>query len=371
MPGNFLNKYVLPVATMSGAMIGVGFLSLPYVAMKAGIAVAMLYLVVLTAIVIVIDLVFAKISLKTPDFKRFPGFCGYYLGNWGKAIAFLSSIIGFVGVLLIYLIIGSEFLKGALEPYLGGNILFYALAYFALSALAIFFGIKVVAKIEFASVVLLFLALLFIAVKGFPHFHFSNIFAQNDFKNIFLPYGPIMFALWGTGIIPEIEEMLRGNKKELNKVVLIGTLIPAAIYAFFIIMVLGISGSATTESAFIGLKNVLGDGIMSLALLLGAMVTFVAYVVSGLTFKKVLAFDLKIKEWQALVIACFTPLVLFLLGMKSFVPLISFIGGFLLGIDGLLILLMYKKIGGKKIIIYPLALIFILGIIYEIIYFSL
>jgi len=32
-------------------------------------------------------------------------------------------------------------------------------------------------------------------------------------------------------------------------------------------------------------------------------------------------------------------------------------------------LLMYKKIGGKKAVIYPLALVFLLGIIYEIIYF--
>jgi hypothetical protein len=44
-------------------------------------------------------------------------------------------------------------------------------------------------------------------------------------------------------------------------------------------------------------------------------------------------------------------------------------GGVLLGIDGILILLMYKKIGGKPLIILPLSIIFFLGIIYEIIYF--
>ena len=45
------------------------------------------------------------------------------------------------------------------------------------------------------------------------------------------------------------------------------------------------------------------------------------------------------------------------------------VGGILLGIDGILILLMYKKIGGKNILIYPLSLVFLLGVIYEIIYF--
>jgi hypothetical protein len=51
------------------------------------------------------------------------------------------------------------------------------------------------------------------------------------------------------------------------------------------------------------------------------------------------------------------------------VGLVSFIGGILLGIDGIFILLMYKKIDGKKIIVYPLSLVFLAGIIYEIVYF--
>jgi len=94
-----------------------------------------------------------------------------------------------------------------------------------------------------------------------------------------------------------------------------------------------------------------------------------AFVVAGLTFKKILIYDLGIKNWQAIVISCFTPLILFLLGLKSFIFLISFTGGVLLGIDGILILLMYKKIGGRKAIIYPLASVFLIGIIYEIVYF--
>jgi hypothetical protein len=63
-------------------------------------------------------------------------------------------------------------------------------------------------------------------------------------------------------------------------------------------------------------------------------------------------------------------MILFLIGLKSFISIVSFIGGVLLGIEGILILLMYKKIGGKKIAIYPLLLIFVLGIAYEIFYFS-
>ena len=99
------------------------------------------------------------------------------------------------------------------------------------------------------------------------------------------------------------------------------------------------------------------------------MVTFVAFIVQGTTFKKTLVYDLNIREWQALVIVCCTPVILYLLGMKSFIPLLSFTGAILLGVDGILIMLMYKKIGGKNIVIYPLLLVFILGIVYELIKF--
>jgi len=65
------------------------------------------------------------------------------------------------------------------------------------------------------------------------------------------------------------------------------------------------------------------------------------------------------------------PLALFLIGIKDFIGVISFVGGIMLGIDGILILLMYSKIRPeRKSLLYPLALVFVLGIFYEIIYFT-
>jgi CBS domain containing-hemolysin-like protein len=132
---------------------------------------------------------------------------------------------------------------------------------------------------------------------------------------------------------------------------------------------LGITGKYTDQTALQGLKIFLGNGLVSIALLMGALATFTAFITQGIIFKKTLMFDLKIKHWQAFVMTCCPPLIFFLIGLKSFIPLLSFIGGVLLGIDGILVLLMYKKIGGKNIIIYPLSLVFLFGVIYEIIYF--
>ena len=209
-------------------------------------------------------------------------------------------------------------------------------------------------------------------IKGYNDFSFTNIFVSSfrfQVSSLFLPYGAIIFSLWGVGLIPEAEEMVINNKKSLKKIIIISTLIPAVFYVLFVLMILGITGAHTTESALIGLSNYLGNGIVLISLLVGVIITFSAFITHGLNLKKIFIYDLKINEKYAIIFTCFTPMILFLLGLNSFVSLISFVGGVLLGIDGIMILLMYKKIGGRSIIIYPLTLVFILGILYNIIFF--
>lgn len=379
---------------LSGSIIGVGFFSLPYIAMKVGWLLMLVYFFVLSAVVIIIHLIFAEISLKTPDYKRFPGFVGYYLGGWGKIFSLCSTIISSYGVLLVYLIVGGEFLTKLMQPTFGGNYILYAFIYFLFVSLIIWLGIKAVAKVELWVLCLLVLSIIFIFIKGFLHIELSNVFISNfEFQtsNLFLPYGPILFSLWGVSLIPEVEEMIKNDKKSIKKIIIAATLVPAVFYIFFTFLILSITGIYTTESALIGIKDFLGNSTASIVFLTGMLTTITACIAQGLTLKKVFIYDLKIKNWQAFVMTCAVPLILFLLGLKSFIGLVSFIGGVLLGIDGILILLMYKKIypvksseagasvkqklfnywvGGKRIIIYLLTIIFLLGIIYEIFYFT-
>jgi amino acid permease len=363
--------YIYPIAVFSGGMIGVGFLSLPYIALKTGIWLTLGYFLILTALVIAINLIFCQISLRTPDFKRFPGFVGHYLGKRAEFLAIILTILGTFGVLLVYLLVGSQFLASVFQPIFSGSNLAYALIYFLIVSAVIYFDIKVISRVEFWVMILLCLSVILIFVESFSHIKIGNIFLQNQASlgNFFLPYGPLLFALWSCGLIPEIEEMLIGKKKNLKKIVTISTIIISFFYLFFILLILGLTGSNTAETALPGLKNLLSGGILSISLLVGALATLTAFITQGIIFKKTLVYDLKIKHWQAFVITCFTPMILFLLGLQSFVPVLALTGGVLLGVDGILILLMYKKIGGKNIVIYPLSLFFLLGVIYEIIYF--
>jgi amino acid permease len=370
-----IKKIIYSISILAGTTVGVGLFALPYIASKVGFLVMLGYFLVLGIIVAVIHSNFGKLSIVTPDFKRLPGFAKIHLGELGKKIAVFSSILGLFGALLAYLIVGGSFLESLLSPIIKieGN-LFYTLLYFTLGAILIFFGIKIIAQIEALGLILFFAVLILIFIRAYPLINIQEFLlppVKLDIPTFFLPYGAILFSLWGAALIPEVEEMLGKDKKLLSKIIPIATIIPIIIYIFFIYIILGITGGQTTESALTGLRDYLGGGMVNLALFLGVLTTFTSFITLGLTLKRIFWYDLKIGKNISWLITCFPPLIIFLLGLKSFITVISLGGGVMLGVDGILILLMYQKIKEKKnwLLTLPLILIFVAGLILEIVYF--
>src|SRR5581483_6012537 len=195
---DFFKNYVYPISILSGSIIGVGFLSLPYIAVQVGIGWMVLYFVCLTALVVFLHSIFATIALKTPDFKRFPGFVEFYLGKRLKIVALVMTMFGSIGVLLIYLLVGSQFLASMF----GGEPWLWAIGYFLVLSLVVGFGVRLVSKIEFWALVLLLVSLVLVFVQGFFTInlsHFSLPPVSHDPKTLFLPYGAIIFSLCGVG----------------------------------------------------------------------------------------------------------------------------------------------------------------------------
>lgn len=370
-----LKRSVYAVSTLSATIIGVGLFGLPYVTLRVGFLIILAYFLVLSSFAIVVHSFFAQIALQTPDFKRMPSFAKIYLGRPGEIAAYISTILGIFGALLAYLIVGGEFFTQLLSPYFGSNNLIYTLLYFVLGAGLIFWGIKAIAKVEFWSLVSFFVILIAIVFKAQSFIDIKNLFFNvpiSEFRisDLFLPYGVILFSLWGTALVPEFEETLGDKKNLILKLIPFAILIPTVVYLFFIYIVLGITGDKTTDSALGGLKAVLGDGIVVLTLVFGLLTTFTSFIALGLTLKKVFWYDLKLPKNLSWAITCFTPLVLFLAGFKSFIAVIGVVGGIMLAVDGILILLMYNKIRpDRALITYPLMLILLTGMIYSFVYF--
>lgn len=365
-------KFIKALSVFTGVIIGVGIFGLPYIASKAGFFVVLGYFILLTAVTIAINIFYTRVIEGTEGSNYLPGHAAQYLGKKWKIVAFAILLLGTIGSLLAYIIVGGEFLNLFLSPLLGGSNLIWTLVFFLAGILLIFRGSKSLARLELflLGVFLLILGLFFI--KALPFIDFKN-FTAVDFKYFTLPYGVILFSLWGATFIPELKEMVSPNLKLLNKVVITGTILSAVIYLLFIFAIFGTTGSKTSGEAMSGFINIAGNGILRFGFLFGLINVFDSFVCVGITLKKILWKDFGIHKVVSWVITCFLPLILFFFGGKEYISVIGFIGAFLLGIECVLIIFIYRnflKTQGKKInpFVFSLCGVFLLGIIFETIY---
>lgn len=370
-------KEIYAIATLVASIVGVGIFSLPYIAAQVGLLAMLGFFLILSGVMFLLYMMFAEVSLATPDYKRLPGFAEYHLGPLAKKIALGAMVISSLGSILAYLIVGGEFLSGILDPIFrignGDSAAFYTFLYWLIGTALIFLGIKTIAKIEFWGFILFFVVLAILLFFGLPFLKLSNLMVKTGgLSSLFLPYGAIVFSLWSLDMVPEVEEMLgrHGKKNLLKRVIAISLLLTLAIYFFFIFLTLGIAGAGVNDSAIASLREVLGAGAAAFGFLFGLIATFTSFITSGLTLKKVLHYDLKIGKIVSLGLTCFIPLIVFLIGVQQFIPVISLVGGTMMGVNGLLILAMYNKIKPqKKVFMFPLAALLIAGMVFEIIYF--
>lgn len=369
-----MKTFIYALSVFLSTIIGVGFFALPWITVQVGLWTILFYFLFLGSIVAFLHLLFAEIAMRTKDIHRLPGYARLYLGKWGARIASTTSIFSISGALLAYFIVGGVFLHSLFSSTFGGDINFYTFLYFIAGALLIYFGINSIAVVGFVSVILFIIILLIIFGQGFNLIEIKNLF-NFDPTYIFLPYGVILFSFWGMALIPEIKEMMSGKEKELKKIIPLSIFITALIYLFFIVLITGISGEATSKDAVSGLRNFVDNWVIGIVLFFGILTTFTSFLTLGLTLKKIFLYDFKIPKFLAWLIACFGPLVLFFLGLKDFIIVIGLVGGVMLGIEGILIILMHSKakiMGEKnpawslslaKPLSYFLILILILGIV--------
>ncbi len=361
--------FLYALVILINTTIGIGIFALPYAMAQAGIGVTLAYFLVLGAAVAAIHLMFGQVALATPDYKRLPGFLKIHIGKGAELYAKISIIGGFFASMVAFMLIGGQFLHQIFSPSLGGSELIYGVLYGIAGAILVYFGINTVSRIGLWGLVIFLTIFSILAAKGLPLVDPANFSIQAANPSaLFLPYGLILYALWASSSIPEVEEMLgRKNRKDmLFAIIAAAAMIAVAIYAAFSLMIVGITGQATNQSALIGLRDIFGPQISNLLFFFGFITSFTSFIIMGLTLKKVLAYDCGLDKTTAWIISSLAPIIILCSGFNDFVSIFSFVGGVLLGADGILILLMYQKIRPKqKWMTYPLLLIFIGGIIYQ------
>lgn len=372
-----MKRFLYATAVLMSTIVGVGIFSLPYTGVQSGFLIAAVFLFVLAGIMTLLHLLYGEIVSRTKEKHRLIGYAEYYLGKWGKRVIALSVFIGFYGSLLVYIIVGGDFLAVILSPLMNVSPIIFNLIFFIIGTIAVYFGLKLIAELDFFMGLFLILIILLIFSLGLSYINLDNL-KHINIRNLFFPYGAILYSLAGMAAIPEIKELIR-NKKHYSKAIIIGTLIPAFLYLVFMFSVIGLTGGETSSEAISGLINVLGIKVVFLGSLFGFLACLTSFFILGLSLKKTFLYDFKFNKSLAWFLVWIIPLLLFVLGMRNFIYIIVILGALMGAIEGSSIVLIYKKAKkfGNQIpdyqlklpefLSYIIILVFILGFVYTII----
>ena len=325
-------------ATMLGVMIGAGVLGIPYVVAKAGLIPGLVNLGVLGICVLVLHLMTGEIVLRTNGNHQLAGYARRYQGRMGGVYMTISLLVGIYGALVAYFIGIGE----AMTALAGMNPLFWIVAAFVVLGAMLLQRLTLIEKSERYLSAAKVIAVIIVSIIALMNAQFTT---ENFSRpmNWTLPFGVILFSLLGTAAIPEVREELKGNLKQLKHVLVYSGVITIGVYTLFAIAVVGITGGATSEVATVRLGQFLGQGALTLLNLFAVLAMSSAFLALGEALKKMFEEDYGWKPMAAWAATMTVPAILVAIGTSSFINVIGITGAIAGGIDGILIVMMYRE----------------------------
>ena len=348
------------VAFLVGTQIGAGVLGLPHALKNLGFLGILLiafvgFMTMITAIVV--------LNFSERIDKSLSGITGDCLGKVGKMVMFLSISILIYGAMIAYISSSGELLNGLVKI----NKSLASYIFWILFSAIVFFGLKFSGKTEVLLNIILIFAIMTGIVMVFPQWKVQNL-SNFQLDKVIPAIGVIAFAFVSHMLVPEILRGV-GDKKKAFWSVIWGFLIPMFFYSLFVIAFIGSLGKNTPEIATIVLKEKGNFGkIIGIILPLSAIAT--SYI--GVSFAQMRNIEdfFKTNKMMAWLFTIFPPLVIYQMGLKSFVKAL-WMGGTFGGIlyAGILPVIMYFKCEKNK---KPLFSFLVLGagILFSLVFFS-
>lgn len=324
-----------------GTIVGAGVFALPYVFSKSGALPSFFGLLFLGLVLMVLNLFYSKIVLKTPGDHQLPGYVNKYLGpNWMK-FSLLSMMFALNGALLAYLILGGEFLALSVGQTSSQA---YSFWFYLVGVVLFWQRFSRLTKIGAFLTALLVGLMIFVSFKLIPFVVPSNLVLLGN-KPLFF-WGAALFSLVGFSVIPEVEEVLRSRRKLLTPAVVAGSLVPIFLYLVFAFSIWGASGFVVTVDALSGL-TVFSPGLVRVGAIIGLLALITSFLSLVNVAKEIYFRDLKLSERWAKLLAIAPGVLGIFFSTSSFINIVSFTGTISLAISGTMISLMFAKANKK------------------------
>ena len=364
------------VAALAGTMVGVGVFGIPFSFAKSGFLVGSGFLIAIGLVTVLLDLMYGEVILRTQRIHQITGYTEIYLGSAFKKLIFFSLALVFYSALLIYTILAGEFLNNVFSSVVYISSGAYSLIFFFLMSFLVLAGIKRLSWLELILAALFSLVIVAMLVVGWPKIDFANFSGiQPEFW--FLPYGILLFAFAGFSAVPIQRELLGDKEHLLRKAIIFAVACVGILYFVFAFTVVGISGDVTTPEAISGLYEFLGGKIVFLGSLFGILAVSTGYLMLGSAFMETFTLDYGISKKMAWLLTVVPPFILFLGGLRTFIDIMSLAGSVAIGLEGIILILVYVKAKSKgdrvpeyslelpRFIYYFLMLVFLAGIAYS------
>lgn len=222
---------------IAGCCIGAGMLGLPVVTREAGFIPSSFLFLISWLFMTASGLILLEVALWFPSETNMAEMARSYLGKSGEWITFLLMLFLMYALMTAYSA-GSgqliyDFTQGQVSPSLG------ALLFALILLVALMIGTK--ALDWFNRIFMLGLGLTYLGLVwfGIPEVSHQNL-ARVNFKAAFSAL-PIMIVSFGfQNLIPSLVRYLDRNVAKIRRSILIGSLIPLAIYLLWEYIILGL-----------------------------------------------------------------------------------------------------------------------------------
>lgn len=334
---------------MVGSIVGVGVFGLPYVFAQVGYVTGLVVLVVLAVIMTGMLFMYADVVQHTPGEHRFSGDVEIYLGKFWGRVCTVTLAFGFWGAMLAFAVAGGRLLMDlfglegtTVETLLGLSVI-------GLIAALSYQGIRFVARLEVWMLAILAFLFLFIILASLPHANLANLAPTVQGHGLVALYGVVFFALTGgINAIPEMRSLL-GKRGSLPYAVFLGMVGVTVLYALFTLAVVAVTGSHTSEFAVDALAPYIGNSFRFVGGSLALVCILSAFLVSSIELQNSLHYDNRLGRFPAWALALGIPTLFYLVGVRSFIGILGFIGAVFTGVNGILVVMTYERMRATKV----------------------